>query len=71
MLYSSRMLNDVHCLYNRIFVMKKLCFALLLVCALTLSIEINNIHNGYRNVYKGTPVLLQETLSLTSYVHYQ
>jgi hypothetical protein len=39
--------------------MKALCIVLLVVSSLAFSIEINNIHNGYRNVYKGIATLDQ------------
>ena len=35
--------------------MKLLSLALLVLSVWSLTFELNNIHNGYRNVYKGHP----------------
>ena len=51
--------------------MLKAFFSLPLLCliltTLTLRVEINNIHVGYRNVYEGTPQLHEHYLILHNY----
>jgi hypothetical protein len=48
--------------------MKTLSLLLLLCTALALTVEINNIHNGYRNIYQGSFSVEGSQISLTSYV---
>lgn len=48
--------------------MKILGFLLLISMAVSITIELNNIHNGYRNVYKGTVQIEEPKISLKPFV---
>jgi hypothetical protein len=48
---------------------KATLFLLLIQAALTLTVEINNIHNGYRNIYQGRISLEENSrLAISNYV---
>ena len=51
--------------------MKILCLLALVISSLALTVEINNIHNGYRNIYVGTATIEGSVLTLGSYVRNQ
>ena len=48
--------------------MKILSFLLLISMAVSITIELNNIHNGYRNVYKGTVQIEEPKIHLKPFV---
>ena len=48
--------------------MKILSFLLLISMAVSITIELNNIHNGYRNVYKGTVQIEEPKINLKPFV---
>ena len=48
--------------------MKILGFLLLISLTVSITIELNNIHNGYRNVYKGTVRMEEPKIHLKPFV---
>jgi len=48
--------------------MKILIIALLTIYAVSLTVEINNIHYGFRNIYVGNPHFQESLLKVSPYV---
>ena len=49
--------------------MKLVVLAVLVVIATSLTVEVSNIHNGYRNVYRGKGVMKSELFHLIDFVY--